>query len=230
MPLNKSNIHGLCFDVDGTIRDTDDQFVARITNWLRPFKYLLPSSNPQALARRVVMSTEYPGNFVLGLADRLHLDQSLSKLGDFTYRIGLGRNTDGYSMVPGVREMLKRLHPHFPMSIVSARGERTTLSFLDKFELREFFTSVATAQTCLHTKPFPDPIIWVAQQMGLEPQNCLMIGDTRVDIQAAKAAGAQCAAVLCGFGERDELSKYGADLILDTTSDLVDVLLNDHES
>jgi len=83
MPLDKSNILGLCFDVDGTLRDTDDQFVARLTNWLRPFKILLPGSNPQAVARRVVMSTEYPGNFVLGLADRLHLDQSLAKLGDF---------------------------------------------------------------------------------------------------------------------------------------------------
>jgi len=230
MALDKSNILGLCFDVDGTLRDTDDQFVARLSNWLHPFRILLPDSNPQAFARRVVMSTEYPGNFVLGLADRLHLDRSLAKLGDFTYRVGLGENTDGYRLVLGVTEMLRRLKPLFPMSIVSARGERTTLSFLEKFELRDFFTSVATALTCLHTKPFPDPIIWAAEQMDIPVKNCLMIGDTRVDIQAAKAAGAQSAAVLCGFGEEQELHKYGADIILDTTSDLAEVLINNHES
>ena len=52
-----------------------------------------------------------------------------------------------------------------------------------------------------------------------------MIGDTTVDIQAGKAAGAQTVGVLCGFGEEPELKKKGADMILNTTSELTSLLL-----
>ncbi len=99
--------------------------------------------------------------------------------------------------------MLAWLHLHYPLAIVSARGERTTYEFLDRFELTPYFKVIATAQTTPHTKPYPDPILWVARQMKVPPEACLMVGDTTVDIRAGKAAGAQTAAVLCGFGEED---------------------------
>jgi phosphoglycolate phosphatase len=56
--------------------------------------------------------------------------------------------------------------------------------------------------------------------MGVQPAECLMIGDTTVDIRAGKSAGAQTIGVLCGFGEEPELRQLGADLILRSTSDL----------
>ncbi len=61
--------------------------------------------------------------------------------------------------------------------------------------------------------------------MKVAPEDCLMIGDTTVDIRAGKRAGAQTLGVLCGFGEEKELRKYDADLILDTTAELDKVLL-----
>jgi phosphoglycolate phosphatase-like HAD superfamily hydrolase len=51
-----------------------------------------------------------------------------------------------------------------------------------------------------------------------------MIGDTTVDIRAGKAAGAQTAGVLCGFGREKELIRAGADLILPGTSALLALL------
>jgi phosphoglycolate phosphatase len=60
--------------------------------------------------------------------------------------------------------------------------------------------------------------------MGLPVEACLMVGDTTVDILAGKACGAQTAGVLCGFGEEQELRKAGADLILNSTTDLPGVL------
>jgi len=45
-----------------------------------------------------------------------------------------------------------------------------------------------------------------------------------VDIHAGKAAGAQTVGVLCGFGEEKELKRAGADLILPSPAELVDVL------
>ena len=61
--------------------------------------------------------------------------------------------------------------------------------------------------------------------MGVFPIECLMIGDTTIDILAAKAAQAQSVGVLCGFGEKKELEKSGADLILTNTALLPEALL-----
>jgi phosphoglycolate phosphatase len=52
-----------------------------------------------------------------------------------------------------------------------------------------------------------------------------MVGDTTADIIAGKSAGLQTVGVLCGFGERTELARAGADLILPSTADLADLFL-----
>ncbi|MCJ7701428.1 MAG: HAD family hydrolase [Anaerolineales bacterium] len=225
MSLDLTQIKALCFDVDGTLSDTDDQFVLKLTRWLKPFRFLFPNQDPRPLARKFVMLTETPGNILFGLPDRLGLDDELAALGDFIYRSGLRESHDPFLLIPGVQQALVRLQSHYPMSVVSARGRRSTQVFLDQFHLSPFFQSIATAQTCEHTKPYPDPILWAAEQMGVSPNQCLMIGDTTVDILAAKAAGAQSVGVLCGFGKEDELQKVGADLILKSTALLPNVLL-----
>ena len=224
MPLDIPRIHALCFDVDGTLNDTDDQFVRKLVKWLAPLRGLFPGKDPAPFARRLVMMTEAPGNYLLGLPDRLGIDNEISALGDFLYRIGLGKNPEPFVMIEGIQAMLKGLYPHFPMSIVSARGARTTQIFIKQYNLQPLFCCIATAQTCQHTKPYADPILWAAEQMGVRAENCLMIGDTTVDIQAGKAAGAQTVGVLCGFGEEKELRSTGADLILSSTTQLTEIL------
>jgi beta-phosphoglucomutase-like phosphatase (HAD superfamily) len=224
MHLELSRIQALCFDVDGTLSDTDDLFVQRLARWLRPLRFLLPNHDPFRYARQLVMATETPGTYLFGLPDRLGFDDELAALGDWIYRLGLGNASHPFLLVPGVCEMLSQLQGRLPMSIVSARGERSTRAFLEQFELSPFFHTVVTAQTCAHTKPYPDPILFAAEQMGVHPEACLMIGDTTVDMHAGKAAGAQTVGVLCGFGQEAELLHAGADLILPTTYLLINAL------
>ena len=120
--------------------------------------------------------------------------------------------------------MLKQLHGRYPMAVVSARDENGTMAFLEQFDLVKYFDVIVTGLSTKHTKPYPDPVLFAAQKMNVPPENCLMIGDTTVDIRAGKSAGAQTVGVLCGFGEEHELRKMGADMILEDTTKLVDVL------
>ena len=129
-------------------------------------------------------------------------------------------------LIPGVDEMLKQLKGHYPMSVVSARDENGTMRFLEQFNLVQYFDAIITGQSAEHTKPYPDPILLAAKRMDVKPEECLMIGDTTVDIRAGKSAGTQTLGVLCGFGEEPELRKKGADMILKITSDLPNILLN----
>lgn len=226
MPLNISRIRALCFDVDGTLSDTDDRFVQKLAGWLRPFSFLFPRRDYLSFARKMVMVTETPATLLFGVPDRLGLDDEISKIGDYLYRKGIQKGSIALSLIPGVREMLEELYLVYPLSIVTARGQRTTEIFLTQSDLGPMFKAVASAQTCRHTKPYPDPILWAAAQMGVPPEACLMIGDTTVDILAGKAAGAQTVGVLCGFGTEKELLASGADFILKSTADLPQILRN----
>lgn len=223
MALDVSRVRALCFDVDGTLSDTDDMMVARLARWLERVRFLFPRQEPTRLARRLVMAAESPANFLLSLPDRIGLDDEIFALADRLAR--RPRQNRQFFLIEGVKEMLAVLARRYPLAIVSAREARTTMLFLEQFDLTPFFRCIATATTCRHTKPYPDPILWAAEQMQVSPASCLMIGDTTVDIRAGKAAGAQTVGVLCGFGERAELERCGADLILETTPALLSVLL-----
>jgi HAD superfamily hydrolase (TIGR01549 family) len=171
------------------------------------------------------MRTESPGTYLFGIPDRLGLDDDLAALTDNIYQKGLGKTGKPFLLISGIVEMLSRLHTRFPMAVVSARGQRAANTFLNQFELAPYFSVIVTGQTCRYTKPYPDPVLYAARQMGVSPEACLMIGDTTVDMRAGKAAGAQTVGVLCGFGERDELVRAGADLLLPQTPLLADLLL-----
>lgn len=224
MPLHVSRIRAICFDVDGTLSDTDDVMVEKFARLLKPFHFLFPKRKSARLARRILMAIEAPANFLIGIPDLLGLDNVFFVLADWLAR-NSRRKPRKFLMIPGVKGMLAELSQHYPLAVVSARDTRTTKLFLEQFDLLQYFKCIATAQTCKHTKPFPDPILWAAEEMEVSPEACLMVGDTTVDMRAGSAAGAQKVGVLCGFGERHELQKVGADMILSTTAELVQLLL-----
>lgn len=215
MTLDIPRIKALCFDVDGTLSDTDDYYARKIAAFLP--RFLFP--DPMHTARRLVMWVEAPGNALLGFADRIGIDDEMVAFIDWLYRHRKDPPKK-YLIVPGVEEMLKRIHGRYPMSIVSARDEKSTMRFLTQFDLCKYFDPIVTGLSAPHTKPYPDPVLLAAQKMGVRPGECLMIGDTTVDIRAGKAAGAQALGVLCGFGEEEELRQLGADYILKSTGEL----------
>ncbi len=220
MTLDVSRIQAICFDIDGTLSDTDDLAVQKFERLFRPF-----SATPRAAARRFVMWMESPANAALGLADKIGFDDELIALADFLNRHRKPRKRE-FLLIPGIREMLSRLSERYSLAVVSAREEKSTQAFLDSFNLTPFFRVIVTALTLEHTKPYPDPILYAAREMNVPPSACLMVGDTTVDIRAGKAAGAQTVGVLCGFGEEEELRRVGADEILPSTADLADRLLS----
>jgi phosphoglycolate phosphatase-like HAD superfamily hydrolase len=224
MNLNISHIRALCFDVDGTLSDTDDQFVRTLADRLQPVRFAFRGHDPLPFARQFVMMTETPANFIYGLPDRLNIDGVFHAIGNGLYQLGIGKSTKPFLAVPGMEDALRTLSRRFVMCVVSARDQRSTQRFLEQFNIAPLFQCVATAHTCRHTKPFPDPILWASRQMRVRPDECLMIGDTTVDICAGKAAGAQTVGVLSGFGELTELQNCQANLILPSVAELPNVL------
>ena len=235
MALDLSRVRGLCFDVDGTIADTDDHIVAQLAALIDKVP-LVSGRRAERLARQVVMSSETPVNATYGLLDRLGLDVPISRL---RQRVATARargadpahtrNLEAADQIPhdmmaGVKEMLEALAGLYPLSTISTGSAPRVERFLEHYGVRKLFAAVVGSETTPRMKPHPDPLLYAAKAMAVDPAACLMIGDTTVDIRTGKAAGAQTVGVLCGFGTEDELVRAGAGLILRTTSDLLAVL------
>lgn len=225
MALDLARIRAVLFDIDGTLSDTDDQWVERMDRILRPLSFAFPLRSTRDFSRRLLMSWETPGNRLYTQLDRLDLDTALFGALKRFSRARLPKGRQSFLLVPGVAQMIAALYPRFALGVVSARDEDSSLAFLDQFHLRGYFGAIASAQTCRYTKPLPDPLLWAAEQLRVPPQDCLMVGDTTVDILAGRAAGTQTLGVLCGFGDETELRQAGADDILPSTADLARMLI-----
>ena len=223
--LNPDLVQAIIFDIDGTLSDSDDQMVAKIEQLLHPLRGMLSDARRHATARWLVMAAESPGNFLYNMADRLSLDSFLIKQLDRASQKRKQR-VKKYWIIPGVADMLEHFAQRLPLAVVSARDEHSSLAFIQQFHLEPYFKVIVTSQTCEHTKPFPDPLIYAARHMGVAPENCLMVGDTTVDMRAARLAGMQALGVLCGFGRQRELLRAGAHEILDSTAEVLDLLEN----
>jgi HAD superfamily hydrolase (TIGR01509 family) len=235
MPLDLSRVRALCLDVDGTIADTDDHLVVQIANVLDAIP-LMSGRRAERLGRQIVMGAEGPVNTAYAAMDRLGLDVPFHRLrGRIREARQRGRDPEHtrnleaidevpHEMMAGVQEMLAVLGKRFPMCTITTGSVPRVERFLVHYKVRELFTAVVGRETTPRMKPHPDPLLFAAKAMGVAPEECLMVGDTTVDMRTGVSAGAQTIGVLCGFGTEDELLATGAGLILRTTSDLLGVL------
>jgi HAD superfamily hydrolase (TIGR01549 family) len=236
MPLDLSRIRALCFDVDGTIADTDDHIVARLAGVIDAVPGV-SGRRAERTARQLVMAAETPVHAAYAKLDEWGLDVPLTRLRERLQAVKVRgrdpahtRNPEAidevpHEMVPGVQEMIVKLAAHFPMCTISTGGARRVDRFLRHYGVREHFACVVGAQTTVRMKPHPEPLLYAAAQMGVRPDECLMVGDTTIDVRTGLAATAQTVGVLCGFGTERELRQAGAHLILATTSDVLGVLV-----
>ena len=232
--LDPSRIQALVFDIDGTLSDTDDHLVAQVGAVLGRVPGL-SGRRAGRLARQIVMAAETPTNAAYRLLDATGLDHTLRGLRRLSGRLRAQRKRPTsrpamaadeipHDMVADVAEMLHALAARYPMATISTGHVPRIEAFLAHHGVRGLFAAVAGAETTPRMKPFADPLLFAAHAMNVPPEACLVIGDTTVDMLTARAGGAQAVGVLCGFGMRAELVRTGADLVLNTTSDLLGVL------
>ncbi|HMN14556.1 MAG TPA: HAD family hydrolase [Bellilinea sp.] len=223
MPLDVARIRGICFDIDGTLSDTDDDWIGKFLHFFSPLRPLLPGVDLTEFARYLVTGVVNPGNAVLETMDELGADDFWRR---FKRRFAGKRvkKPAHFLMVKSVPDILAALYKRYPLAIVTARTEAPAQQFLQQYNLDYYFTVVVSSESTYRAKPAADPLRFAAEKMEVAPENLLMVGDTVVDIRAGKAAGAQTVGVLWGFGTELELRLAGADAIVKTPTELLDLL------
>jgi HAD superfamily hydrolase (TIGR01549 family) len=218
--LDRDTIEAVLFDLDGTLMDTDDQAVEKLAHRLRRLHW----PHPRQAARHLIMTSETPGNMMMTLVDMLGLDAPLMTFTDRLRRWRGLRTQADFRIIAGVEEMLAALNERYRLAVVTTRGMAEAEAFLDQYDLHGVFDVTVTRESTRRLKPHPAPIRYAAQSLGVPIERCVMVGDTTVDVKSARRAGAWAVAVLCGFGERKELERANAHVILEHTAHLSSLL------
>ena len=130
------------------------------------------------------------------------------------------RHTQPY---PGVTTTLQALSS-LTFGVVTTKAQEQAESVLRQLQLTTFFRHVQGWVPGLQLKPAPDTVVAALTALRCAPQQALMVGDTAADMLAGKAAGLKTCAVTYGFGSLEELRRCEPDYVIDTFSDLVELL------
>jgi HAD superfamily hydrolase (TIGR01509 family) len=216
--IGGQEIDAVLFDLDGTLIDTDDELVENLANRLQRIESLLPTGDAHRSARRTIMASEKPANALLTMLDKVGLDDQSFSLRDRLNRLKGQPPAEDFRLIEGVTELLDHLDGRFKLGIVTTRSQPEVEAFLEQYGYHERFQAIITRDDVERLKPHPESILKAAELLDVPVARCAMVGDTRVDVEAANAAGAVSVGVLSGFSERDDL--LDADLILESTPDL----------
>jgi phosphoglycolate phosphatase-like HAD superfamily hydrolase len=93
--------------------------------------------------------------------------------------------------------------------------------FRAKIGCDDVISGVVNSSDVEQSKPAPDIVLAALREVGVEPQNAVMLGDTVYDVRAAKAAGVACIGLMCGGIGEKELQQAGAVAVYGNPSELL---------
>ena len=116
---------------------------------------------------------------------------------------------------PGIPEMLSRLvEAGFTLIVATSKPAVFAKQILEHFGLSDYFSFVGGSELDGTRKRKAEVIGYILETCEIKPQDAIMIGDRKHDIEGAKLCGLESVGVLYGYGSEEELSKAGADHII----------------
>lgn len=129
---------------------------------------------------------------------------------------------DSSHLFPGVLEALQYWEKQgLRMACVTNKGAHFTEPLIDHFGLRELLPVVISGDTLPQRKPDPAPLLEACARLGVETKNAVMIGDSRNDVRAARAAHMPVICVSYGYNHGRSIESESPDLIVDSFLDLI---------
>ena len=207
-----AKINTVLFDFDGTIMDT---YEVIISSWQHTFKTIDGKERPVSEILKTIgepldytIANLYPAadiGEVLEIYRSYHRD-------NFGERIKL---------FPGMKELLCSLKDKgYKLGLVTSRLTNTTMEGLEKYEIKEYFDVVITADDTTKHKPDPEPINTALEKLGARRGESIMVGDTNYDILCAKNAGVK--SVLVGWALT--APEHTPDHVIEKAEDLFEIL------
>ncbi|MFL6258649.1 MAG: HAD family hydrolase [Thermoanaerobaculia bacterium] len=209
----------LVFDLDGTLIDSRRDITTAI-NRMRA-ELGLPEIPLEAVVIMVGEGARLLVERALGPGfSTEQVDRALARYLDFYWDVCL-EQTYPY---PGIGEMLDRLGGRYPLALLSNKGEALSRKILDGLELTSFFREILGGDSLPTRKPDPAGMRVLAGRLGLPVERLMLVGDTWIDAETARNAGAAFALVEWGFPRPPKLDGVQADLKVARAEELAEAL------
>lgn len=211
---------GIIFDLDGTLIDSREDLALSINSLLDELGYA-PLSVEQI--------SSYIGDGANKLTERsLRAVGAIDSMDDPEFPELFDRLLHYYgqnianktTVYPDVYKVLDKLYPR-PMAVVTNKPSQYTRPVLKAFNLDAYFSFIAGGDTYSRKKPDPYPLEQAMQELQVESDHCIMVGDGDTDIKAGQAAGAYTVAALYGYRSHAELKDLDPDFSISAFRDLL---------
>lgn len=215
MSSTQSRVKAVIFDLDGTLADT---FPMIVKAWNEAVS---PHTGKTYSDAEVISRFGIPDPQMI----RRELPGPEGEQADEVYHKYYAANHGAVALFPGVRELLKELKRRgVPMGVMTGKGLRTAKITVEALGLADTFGAVITGEDVAQQKPAPDGPLLAAKKLGVAPSQSAFVGDSPVDILAAKAAG--MVAVAAGWHPVyiDEIRALKPDVWSNTPMDVVSLL------
>ncbi|EPZ1178551.1 phosphoglycolate phosphatase [Klebsiella oxytoca] len=232
------NIRGVAFDLDGTLVDSAPGLTAAVDNALYALE--LPMAGEErvvtwigngadVLIQRALTWARQERATLRAAQGKPSVDHDdipqaeqqaiLRKLFDRYY----GEVAEeGSFLFPAVADTLGALHAKgLPLALVTNKPTPFVAPILSSLDIAKYFTVVIGGDDVKNKKPHPEPLLMVAEKLGLAPAELLFVGDSRNDIQAAKAAGYCSIGLTYGYNYGEPISLSEPDYIFDQFNELL---------
>lgn len=145
--------------------------------------------------------------------------EALTRYLDFYER----RVFDHTTVYPGVAEMLAALRPHHRITLLTNKPETSARALMRHSGIADSFDDCVFGDGSLARKPDPEGLRWLMARARTGPADTIMVGDSVMDLDAARAGGTRLCLARYGFGfvriPADRIRPD--DLIIDSPLELV---------
>ena len=199
----KTRFELIIFDWDGTLSDS----VGLITDLMIQSFLLHNVSPPSRMEVADILGIKLNEAFKILLKEK---DQNASELIFNSYIDLYNQSSNKVKLFDGVELGIKELHRYgYKIAIATGGGRNYLDSCLAQSSIKDFINVTKTSDDCF-SKPHPQMCNEILNELIIEPEKSIVIGDSIHDLQMAKNAGISSLAVTYGAHKQDSLSVYDA--------------------
>lgn len=211
----------IAFDLDGTLIDSVPDLAVGVQRALQEVGRSAPSESQVRdwVGNGAQVLVERALTWSLGNAPEAALQQSAYEA--FMRHYGAAPNALT-TLYPGVFEALHALHDAgYQLALITNKPERFIAPILSHFGLLPLFVATVGGDSLAEKKPSPLPLLHIAEMLDIAPSVSVMVGDSRHDIAAGKAAGFTTIALPYGYNHGDPIEQSQPDLLVSSLRELI---------
>ena len=217
----KINVNAVLFDLDGTLIDSAPIYYQIIDI---VFERLGVPPVSREMLQDAMDDGDFDWDFVLPASMKPRKEALIAEARVIIDEIAPSLFREQIKLIPGAADMCAKLAAsNLKMGLVTSTPRdylAVKLTPLREADIEKLLEVVVTADEVTYKKPHAEPLLKGSRELGTAVEQCVYIGDTRVDIRAGNAAGMKTVGVLTGFDDFKALKKENPDAILSSIADL----------